>query len=104
MAVRHAVCQLDELSEGRGKEFVVGDRVLAVYLLDGQVQVIDGICPHAGGPLAQGMVRNGVVTCPWHGWQYDVCTGQHRINPRIAVETFAVTVEDGTVFVDLPAS
>uniref|UniRef100_A0A7C2PGS8 Rieske (2Fe-2S) protein n=1 Tax=Schlesneria paludicola TaxID=360056 RepID=A0A7C2PGS8_9PLAN len=102
MTERHRVCRLDELAEGEGREFVVADRVLAVYLLDGQVYALDGICPHAGGPLAQGMVRNQVVTCPWHGWQYNVCTGQHRINPKICVQTFAATVDDGVVYVNMP--
>ena len=100
MAERHSVSRLDELVEGRGKEFVVAGRVVAVFLCDGIVSATDGICPHAGGPLAQGMVRQQVVTCPWHGWQYNVCTGQHRINPRISVETFAVTVDDGVVYIE----
>jgi nitrite reductase (NADH) small subunit len=102
MTQRQAVCRVDELVEGRGREVVVGERVLAVFLCDGQISVTDGICPHAGGPLAQGMVRQQVVTCPWHGWQFNVCTGQHRLNPRMTLPTFAVTVEDGVVYVDLP--
>jgi len=104
MAECHRVCGLDELTEGHGREFVVADRVVAVFLSDGEVFATDGICPHAGGPLAHGMVRHQVVTCPWHGWQFNVCTGAHRINPRIAVVTFAVTVEDNGVYVEIPQS
>jgi nitrite reductase (NADH) small subunit len=102
MAERHRVCGLDQLTEGHGREFVVGDRVVAVFLSDGEVFATDGICPHAGGPLAQGMVRHQVVTCPWHGWQFNVCTGQHQINPRMVVATFAAMVVDGVVYVEIP--
>jgi nitrite reductase/ring-hydroxylating ferredoxin subunit len=80
---------------------VVAGRVVAVFRLGDDVVAIDGICPHAGGPLAQGMVAHDLVTCPWHGWQYDLRSGQHRLNPRICVETFRATVEDGKVYVDV---
>lgn len=102
MSQRHTVCRVDELVEGRGREVVIGDRVLAVFLCDGQISITDGICPHAGGPLAQGMVRKQVVTCPWHGWQFHVCTGQHRLNPRISLTTFPAIVEEGVVSVEIP--
>jgi nitrite reductase (NADH) small subunit len=99
---RHYVCEVAELPEGTGKECVVGDRVVAVFKLGEDVVALDGICPHAGGPLAQGMVRHEIVTCPWHGWQYHVRTGQHQLNPRICVATFGVVVADGKVYVELP--
>jgi nitrite reductase (NADH) small subunit len=99
---RERVCALDELTLGAGREFVVGGRVLAVYRLETGVKIVEGICPHAGGPLAQGMVRGEVVTCPWHGWQFNVATGQHQLNPRMCVPTFEATVDGNDVYVDLP--
>jgi nitrite reductase (NADH) small subunit len=98
---REYACELADIPDGRGKECVIAARVLAIYKLGNDVVAIDGICPHAGGPLAQGAVCNGIVTCPWHGWQYDLRSGQHRLNPRICVETFRVTVDDGKVYVDV---
>lgn len=95
------VCPLDELTVGKGREFVVADRVVALFRTSDSVFAIDGICPHAGGPLAQGMLRGTVVTCPWHGWQFDVCTGCHQISSRIQVATFPVTLTDGDVWVDV---
>lgn len=100
-AMREYACELSDIPDGRGKECVVGGRVVAVFKLGDDVIAIDGICPHAGGPLAQGMVCNDIVTCPWHGWQYDLRTGQHRLNPRISVETFPVRVAGGKVYVEI---
>ncbi len=99
---RERVCRLDELKPGAGREFVVGGRVLAVFHLETGVQIVEGICPHAGGPLAQGMVRGEVVTCPWHGWQFNVATGQHQLNPRMCVPSFRAIVEGEEVYVELP--
>jgi NAD(P)H-dependent nitrite reductase small subunit len=95
------VCELDEIPADRGKECVAGGRVVALFRAGDAVVAIDGICPHAGGPLAQGMVRGEVVTCPWHGWQYNICSGKHQLNPRICVDTFRASVEDGKVYVEV---
>lgn len=95
------VCHLDDLPLGRGREFIVEDRVVALFRTEAGVFAVDGICPHAGGPLAQGMVRRGVVTCPWHGWQYNVQTGHHQLNPRLCVQTFAVTVIEDAIYVNV---
>lgn len=102
MSVRHLLGAVDEIPDGKGREYVVAGRILAVYHLADGFCALEGICPHAGGPLAQGMVRGDVVTCPWHGWQYNVKTGQHQLNPRICVPTFPVTVENGKLYVELP--
>lgn len=99
---RHHACAVADLPEGKGKECVVGERIVALFKLGEEVVAVDGICAHAGGPIAQGMLRDGVVTCPWHGWQYNVRTGQHQLNPRICLATFPVEVEDGQVYVELP--
>ena len=69
------------------------------WVIDGQFQAIDGICAHQGGPLAKGQLVEGIVTCPWHGWQFQVANGQHCLNPRICQTTFEVKIEAGDVFV-----
>ena len=84
---------------GSGKEFAVSGRIVALFNVDGEFQAIDGICAHQGGPLAKGQLGEGVVTCPWHGWQFRVANGQHCLNPRICQTTFEVKVELGDVFV-----
>lgn len=85
---------------GQSAEVVADGRVFAVFNVDGTFRVLDGICPHAGGPLGKGTVRGTVVTCPWHGWQFDVVTGQHSLNARLCQKVYPVTIEDGAVCID----
>ncbi|MBI1345646.1 Rieske 2Fe-2S domain-containing protein [bacterium] len=99
MPAGERVCALDDLPMDKGREFVVDGQVVAVFRTEDGVFAVDGICPHAGGPIAQGMVRKDVVTCPWHGWQYDIRTGCHQINPRICLKQFNVTVEGDGVYI-----
>lgn len=92
----------DAISAGSGREFTIGDRIVAVYHVDGGYFAMDGICPHAGGPLAEGVLNGCVVTCPWHGWQFDVSTGQHCLSAPIRQQTFPVKIEGGMIFIRLP--
>lgn len=86
---------------GQGRECVAGDRIIAVFNMDGEFQALDGICPHQGGPLGKGCLQGTLVTCPWHGWQFDVCTGQHQTSKSLVHPTFPVKVCDGDVWVNL---
>lgn len=71
-------------------EVLVGQHVIAVFYHAGQWYAIDGMCSHQGGPLAEGVVRDGCVTCPWHGWQYDLATGIQLINHQPLQESFPI--------------
>lgn len=102
MPERFRVCAVAELTAGSAKEVVVGGRVLALYNVDGQLYALDGICPHAGGPLGAGRLTGSIVTCPWHGWQFDVTTGKHCLTDRIAQQQFPLTIEQDEIYVELP--
>jgi nitrite reductase/ring-hydroxylating ferredoxin subunit len=78
---------------------VAGDRIVALYNVDGRLHALDGVCPHQGGPLGKGALRGCVVTCPWHGWQFDVRTGQHLTNRSVQHFTFPVKVEGRDILV-----
>ena len=95
-------CHLSDIPPGSGKELAVGGRVVALFNVDGTVYALDGVCPHAGGPLGEGTLDGNVVTCPWHGWQFDVTCGRHCLNANIQHATFPVRVDGGDVFVDIP--
>lgn len=82
-------------------EVVADDRIVALANVEGQWFALDGICPHQGGPLGQGELRGSVVTCPWHGWQFDVCTGRHTINAGITQPQLPVRVVGDAVEVGL---
>lgn len=87
---------------GTAKELVAGDRVIALFRVeDGTFFALDGVCPHQGGPLGKGALEGCIVTCPWHGWQFDVRDGRNQINAQIVQPGFKVRVEDGWVLVDL---
>jgi nitrite reductase (NADH) small subunit len=82
---------------------LAGDRIVALFRVANEFYALDGMCPHQGGPLGQGRLAGCVVTCPWHGWQYDVRSGQHQSIPSLVHRTFPVKVEDGEVYVELDA-
>lgn len=98
---RVRVAAVEEMTPGTGREIVVEDRVIALYRVGDEFFALDGICPHAGGPLGKGVVSGTRVTCPWHGWQFDVRTGRHCLSANIAQETLPVEVENGEVYVVL---
>ena len=85
---------------GGGLELVVDDRIVALFNVDGSYHALDGICSHQGGPLGKGGLTGCVVTCPWHGWQYDVRTGANEIN-SVQQETLPIKVVDGQIYVQL---
>lgn len=102
MPKRHRLCSISEVPPDAGRECVAGDRIVAVFQVDGEFYALDGICPHAGGPLAKGELNGCVITCPWHGWQFDVRSGQHQLTPRIRQSCFPVAIENGDLFIELP--
>jgi nitrite reductase (NADH) small subunit len=90
---------LGELPPGGAKEVEHDGRIYALFNTDGLISAIDGICPHQGGPLADGLLEGSCVTCPWHGWQFDVQTGKTPINSKIKLPVFEVKVEGDDVLV-----
>ncbi|QDV64203.1 Rieske (2Fe-2S) protein [Crateriforma conspicua] len=74
-----------DLPDASAKEVVFGDCVVAIFRVDGRLYALDGLCAHQGGPIAEGHVGHDVdgnpcVTCPWHGWQYEMATGIQVVN------------------------
>lgn len=99
---RFRVARADEIPIGEGREFVVAGRILAIFNVDGVFHALDGICPHAGGPLAKGALAGNVVTCPWHGWQFDVTTGRHCLNAQLQQPGFSIMVDGSELWVEFP--
>ncbi|KAI9134998.1 thiamine pyrophosphate-binding protein [Acaryochloris sp. CCMEE 5410] len=98
------VLDLDELPEGRVKTVVAGHKSLALTHHQGQYGALDNRCPHQGGPLGEGSIENGLLRCPWHGWDYCPLTGQPPGDLEVddALETFPVEVRDDGIYVGLP--
>lgn len=93
---------LDELADGQAKEVEHDGRVYALFNIRGVISVVDGICPHQGGPIADGPVSGNCVTCPWHGWQFDVTTGVTPVSKKMKLPVFEVRIEDNVVLVAVP--
>ena len=91
----------NEIPSETGKYIQIQGREIALFNIEGKVYAINHVCPHQGGPLAEGGTDGAVVTCPWHGWSFDVRTGECTFNPSIKQETFKVKEEGEEVFVEI---
>ena len=91
------VAAVDDVPPGSGKVVQAGGRLLALFNVDGEFYALDNTCLHRGGPVGEGDLEGVVVTCPWHGFQYDVTTGRNVFDPEVGLETFPVRVTDGDV-------
>jgi nitrite reductase (NADH) small subunit len=98
----HRIAAVEDCPPGSGVEAVVGEHIVALFNVGGEFFALDGVCPHQGGPLGEGELNGCVVTCSWHGWQFDVRTGQHQLNRNVVQPRFETKTEDGGVWVKLP--
>jgi nitrite reductase/ring-hydroxylating ferredoxin subunit len=92
----------DAIDEGSAIELVADGQILAIFRYEGTLYALDGMCAHQGGPIAEGTVEGGCVTCPWHGWQYELKTGIQTINRQPLQKTYEVREHNGRVEVLLP--
>jgi nitrite reductase (NADH) small subunit len=93
----HTVARAADVPPGTAKVVKAGEREFALYNVDGVFYATQGKCLHLKGPLGHGKLDGCVITCPWHGWQYDVRTGENEFDRALALETLDVIVEDGEV-------
>lgn len=93
------VCPVDRISEKCATMVSVSGERVAVFRYDGKVSAISNVCQHQNGPLGEGRIIDGCVTCPWHGYQYRPETGTAPVPFKEKVPTFQVKVIEGTVFV-----
>ena len=99
----YKVANLEELPEGRVKTAVAAHRTLCISHYKGSYYALDNKCPHQGGPLGEGSIENGFLRCPWHGWDFDPCTGRSPGAYGDGVETFPVEVREDGVYAALTA-
>ncbi len=93
---------VSKLPAGAVMEASIAGRTYAICNSGGSIHAVDGICPHAGGPLGHGALRGHMLVCPWHAWEYDCRTGENDFDPEIKVRTFAVRVEGDDILIDVP--
>ena len=88
-----------EIPPGASKIVNVGAVAVAIFHVDGAFHAINNTCVHRGGPLGEGEVEQGAVTCPWHAWKFDVRTGECTNRPGTRVAVHEVRVEGQDVLV-----
>jgi nitrite reductase (NADH) small subunit len=100
MALERAA-KVSEIPVGSIKEVQVGGTPVALANVGGKFYAISNSCLHRGGPLGQGQLEGSVVTCPWHGWQFDVTTGKAVMNPNAALGCIRTEVQGDEVYLEL---
>ena len=97
------VAMVGEVAPGKAKQVTVNGRKMGVYNVSGTFYAIDDTCTHRGATLSEGDCVGKVVTCPWHGAQFDVTTGSHLSPPaEHAVASYRVQVVGDQIQVDVP--
>ncbi len=116
-ATRWPVAQVDDIGPGESRIVVVKRHSIGIFNVDGEFVAVLNICPHELAPVCRGRVsgttlpsmpgeyrwgRDGeILSCPWHGWEFDLRTGKALADPRVRVRRYLIEVIDDTVFVVL---
>jgi nitrite reductase (NADH) small subunit len=95
------VGNVGDFVSGQGKMVVVHGRHVALFRLGDEFYALDNMCLHRGGPLCDGLIDSDVVTCPWHGWSYEIKTGTMVQDPRVGVSKHEVKIEEGAISIRL---
>ncbi|MFQ6674728.1 MAG: Rieske (2Fe-2S) protein [Fidelibacterota bacterium] len=86
-----------------GKVVIVDDRAIALFRVGGRFYAISNTCPHRGGSLGAGEVNGHIVTCPWHGWQFDCRSGEAVENRAVRVQSYPVHVIGEDIYIEWPS-
>ncbi len=85
--------QVDDIPEGTSKIVTIErNKEVAVFNQEGEFFAVSNVCPHQGGPLGEGFISNDRISCPLHGWEFDLMTGQSTVSPNITVPVYDIEV------------
>ena len=101
LTMKYHVASVDEVSEGGSLLVEVRSKAIAIFRYNGELFAVDDTCPHKGGSLHEGTFEDGIVSCPWHDWKFDLRTGICPNNPLSKIETHPVWVEGDAVLVEI---
>jgi nitrite reductase/ring-hydroxylating ferredoxin subunit len=115
MAEKTFICRTDEIKTGSPFIARIRSRSIGVFRIGGDFYALLNVCPHRGAPLCEGIQcgttapvdaaefiyhrQDEIIRCAWHGWEFDIRTGEALAAPGIRARTFPVTVEDDKIFV-----
>lgn len=97
----HRVAKKSDLQEGQGVMCPLEGRAIGLWKEEGSFFAMDDICPHRGASLSEGELKEGIVTCPWHAWQFELKTGCYQDHPEMKLKIYPVKVEGEDVFIEV---
>ncbi len=95
------VATVSEIPPGQRLVVEAAGKQIAIFNVNGKLVACENVCLHRGGPLGEGDIDELIVTCPWHGWQYDLATGECLMNPMAKIPLYPVFVESDEVWVEV---
>ena len=115
MAEKQFACATSDVPPDRAKIVTLNSRSIGIFNVKGSYHALLNVCPHRGASLCEGPVsgttcptdgrefvygrENEIIRCAWHGWEFDIRTGEFLVNPRIKARTYPVTVEQDAIYV-----
>jgi sulfoxide reductase heme-binding subunit YedZ len=94
------VCKVENIEENKAKLFTFKGKSIAIFKYGNKISAVDNFCKHQGGPLSEGKIIDGCITCPWHGWQYKPEDGCSPPPFEEKVPTYETRLEDGYVYIN----
>ncbi|MDF2669991.1 MAG: Rieske iron-sulfur protein [Paenibacillus sp.] len=118
MMQRHYAAKTEDVPEGGKKLIRVHEMEIGLFRVKGQLYAWRNVCPHAAAPVCRGLVcgtklpslvyeyeygmEGQILRCPWHGWEFDLQTGKHLVDPEVKLRGFELEIEGEDVYVLLP--
>ena len=93
------IAKVSDIPPGEGQSFLVGEKMIGVFNVEGEFHAINDLCPHAGASLSAGHLDGCVVACPWHAWRFSVVDGTWMDNTRLKVDSYDVKIEGEDLYV-----
>ncbi|MEM1282759.1 MAG: Rieske 2Fe-2S domain-containing protein [Chlamydiota bacterium] len=92
------LAKVSDVPLGRSISVMTSDeREIALFNVEGTIYALENQCPHAGGPLAEGDVKDGIVTCPWHAWEFNLKTGMCINAPNHCAAIIPISIEGDNI-------
>lgn len=95
------VGEVKDLPPGQGKLIQVDGQDIALFNVNGTYYAMGAVCPHEEGPLDQGEVDGHTIVCPWHGYDFNVKTGECSVDPELRVMTYTVKTEGDDLLIEV---
>ena len=95
------VCAVKDVTPNRGRPAIVDGKHVALFQVDGTIHALENACPHGGAALSGGALCGRHVTCPAHGWRFDVTSGALAVAPCITIAKYAVSIENDRVLLGI---